>query len=180
VRVLTSVMLAAFLAFTAAPADAEETWRRTVQELAVARERGETCSGLLKSFGDEATQLDARLLYAEAKAGFNSFIEELLFAINVGESFDAALGTPADVERARASLEELCRLAHDNLPSQTGSKNVLADVFKGSATIVSSLIDGAVALTKMHDETDRLRRREIATRIEAQRWIDYQDVPPAL
>ena len=94
-----------------------------------------------------------------------------------GEQPDLRTAVSEAVGR-RASFN---RHVEAHLPKTAGARDVLGDIVGGAVgEAVSALIEGFVTIWKTWRESRDLQRQPITTRIEAQRWLAFTNVPAAL
>jgi hypothetical protein len=162
-------------------------WQDAVGILARERELAETGVGLLKTYGDAAPAMKVRgqQLYGQAKAASDSLIEQLLVAIREGDAPDRSPSLRTAISEAVARRDSFTTHVSEHLPrvDAQGAKafgwlDALNPV-KIGAEVVKLLTDSAVTIWKAWREARDIQRQAIATRIGAQRWRAFTDVPPA-
>ena len=174
---------------------------QAVGRLARERSFAESGAGLLKQFaaGDRAAMIQGQKLYADAKASFDELVEQLLTDLAQGT-------TPAGSAELRKALQAAAeqRLAFSrhvdaSVKLEPGDKPAILGALAGGAgDIVTAVLEGAVyldgeriaagldpdataylaavAIWKEYRAGDELRRKSIATRLEAQRWKAFGEV----
>lgn len=163
----------------AADASAPTSWQAAVDTLQEARARGETCASVLKAHGQLDEVVDGRLVYSDARAGFNVYIDDLLDLLEAGKALE--IDPSSGLDLATASLDQLCEIAHATLGQGEGSKNVVLEIFKGvGSDVVNVVVDGSTELVRAWAESSRLQQKRIAQRIEDQKWVPFEEVEPAL
>lgn len=144
------------------------------------RSRAEAEAGLLKRHAPDDPA--ARTLYAAAKAGFDGLIEQLLADLaqhhspDLSPRFRAALQTAADARGAFSA--HVAATLRVRLP--VGAKfDLLATLEAIPAAIVKAVVDSGIAIWREVHQASAERRRDIATRLEAQRWKPWAEIPAA-
>lgn len=164
----------------AQPARGTLSWREAVDRLAQEKERAETCVAALKrhAAGDAAFLAEGARLYGEAKAHSDGFIERLLVDLAEDRAPDASPELRAKLDGAVTQRIAFCRHVEPRVPQTAGSKNlVLGALSQGAGDLIAALIEGAVEIWKERNRGDELRRATIATRLEAQKWRRFADIP---
>lgn len=78
------------------------------------------------------------------------------------------------------ALAQFCRSVSELLPDTAGQKSVVVDIVKAAIEpVIKALSDGVAALYTNHRQDDALTRSTIRTQLEAARWPDFAEVPPA-
>lgn len=164
------------------PVPSPLTWQEAVTRLAQERERAETSAALLKTFAAKKPAALARgeMLYSDAKADFDGFIEGLIVSL-------ADTTSPADSTRLRSELDAavtkrlaLSRYVEPLVPKQSGSRPFALDLLKDTAgDILKAIMEGGVEIWKEYRHGDELRRQSISTRLEAQKWLRFEQVKAA-
>lgn len=163
----------------AGDASAPTSWQAAIGTLQEARERGETCASVLKAHGQPDQVADGRLVYTGARAGFNAYIDDMLDLLEAGKAL--AIDTSSGLDLATASLDQLCEMANATLGQGQGSKNVVLEILKGvGSDVVNGVVDGSTELVRAWAESSRLQQKRIAQRIEAQKWVPFEELEPAL
>jgi len=162
-------------------------WQDAVGILARERQLAETGVGLLKAFGaPEASRIaQSQQLYGQAKAASDSLIEQLLIAIREGDAPDRSASLRTAISEAVARRESFTAHVQQHLPAPAtkGTKALgwldALNPVKVAAETIRSLTDAAVTIWKAWREGRDAQRQAIASRIEAQRWRVFADVPSA-
>lgn len=158
----------------------ELTFSDAVGVLGQERSYAESGAALLKAYapGD----VEGRASYAQAKAAFDSLIEQLLADLaqhrdpQVSAVFRERL--EAAVTKRIAFSEHVDEVLKAKVPQ--GAKPGLVDALaKAPAELVKELFAGGIAIWHEWGHANADRRREIATRLEAQRWKPFADIAPA-
>jgi len=130
---------------------------------------------------------EARRLYADAKGAFDSLIEQLL--ADLAQNRDPNL---SGTFRERLDAAVVKRLAFSKRVEEVVKPSVpegarpailvtLAEALaKAPAELIKQLFDGGLAIWKEWQGVDAERRKQITTRIEAQRWKPFAEITPAL
>jgi hypothetical protein len=149
------------------------------------RSYAESGAAIVKRYAPN--DIEARKLYADAKGAFDSLIEQLL--ADLAQNRDPAL---SEVFRQRLDAAVLKRVAFSQRVDEVVKPNVpegaksailvaLADALaKAPAELIKQLFDGGMSIWKEWHGVSIERRRQITTRIEAQRWKPFAEIAPAL
>jgi hypothetical protein len=164
-------------------------WQDALGTLARERELAESGAGLLKAYArdDAAAMARGQELYAKAKAASDELVERLLVAVREGDdpgtSPSLRTATSEEVQRRLA----FTRHVEGYLPrAEEGRRSVAAagwlallEPAKVAGEVVRALVEGAVKVWTTWREGRELDRQAIATRLAAQRWRAFVDVPEA-
>jgi hypothetical protein len=152
-----------------------------IRRLAEERSQAEAAVSLLKKL--EPDDLQGRALYAQAKAGFDGLIEQLLADLAQGQDPDVSPAFRASLDAAAAKRAAFG--AHANavvkahLPA--GARPAwLAAIAQIPGDLVKAVSDSGIAIWREWRGANAERRRDIAARVEAQRWKPWTDIPAAL
>jgi hypothetical protein len=152
-----------------------------IGRLAQERSQAEEVAALLKKF--ESGDMDGRALYAQAKAAFDGLIEQLLTDLaqgrdpKVSPAFRASLDAAAAKRAAFGAHVDAVVKAHVPVGGKPGW---LALLGQDPAELVKAVTKSGVTIWHEWRTADAERRRDIAARIEAQRWKPWTDIPAAL
>ena len=156
------------------PNDLSEAIGRFARE----RSQAEAEAALLKRHAPDDPEAPA--LYAEAKAGFDGLIEQLLADLaqhhspDMSPRFRAALQNAAD--RRAAFSAHAAAMLRVRLP--TGAKfDLLGTLEAIPAALVKAVVDSGIAIWREIHNANAERRRDIASRLEAQRWRPWAAIP---
>jgi hypothetical protein len=161
---------------------AEPTFSEAVGLLSQERSYAESGVAIVKRYAPN--DIEARRLYADAKGAFDSLIEQLL--ADLAQNHDPGL---SEVFRQRLDAAAVKRVAFSqrvdevvkpNVPEGAKPAIVVALGAKASAELIKQLFDGGLAIWKEWRGVDAERRKQITTRIEAQRWKPFAEITPAL
>lgn len=176
---LASVMLLAGIGMPALGQEPTIGLSQAVGRLARERSFAESGAGLLKQFAakNRAAMIQGQRLYADAKASFDELIVQLQTDLDLGT-------TPAGSAALRIALETAVerRLAFSrhvdtSVKLEPGAKPAILDALAGGAgEVITSVLQAAVAIWKDYRAGDDLRRKSIATQLEAQRWKAFGEV----
>jgi len=167
------------------PALAEPTFSEAIGLLSQERSYAEGGAALVKQYAPNDTE--ARRLYADAKGAFDSLIEQLL--ADLAQNRDPNL---SGTFRERLDAAVVKRLAFSKRVEEVVKPSVpegarpailvtLAEALaKAPAELIKQLFDGGLAIWKEWQGVDAERRKQITTRIEAQRWKPFAEITPAL
>ncbi len=89
----------------------EINWQEAVARLARERTLAETCAGLLKKYGDKATQARLSGTYGEAKAEYDGVIAGLAVALSRKEQPESLKDLQARLQSGFDKRETFCRSA---------------------------------------------------------------------
>jgi hypothetical protein len=164
---------------------AEPTFSEAVGLLSQERSYAESGAALVKHYAPD--DIEARRLYADAKGAFDSLIEQLL--ADLAQNHDPGLSS---VFRERLDAAAVKRVAFSqradevlktNVPEGAKSAILVAlaeGLAKAPAELIKQLFDGGMAIWKEWRGVSTERRKQITTRIEAQRWKPFAEITPAL
>ena len=161
-----------------ATADAETlNWQEAVARLAHERSVAESCAAVLKRYGDRAAIDRGSLVYAEAKADYDAIVSGLSVALARGTQ-PASL---SDLEKLLSDGFEkrttFCQSAAALLPpTADGTRGVIDQIVSGA---VGPVVDALKAIWIRSDDDDALRRKTIATQLEATKWPAFASVSPS-
>ncbi len=164
---------------------AEPSFSEAVGLLSQERSYAESGAALVKQYapGD----IEARRLYADAKGAFDGLIEQLLadLAQNNDPELSAAFRERIDAAAMKrvAFSKRADEVLKANVPE--GAKNAILvaiaeSLAKTPVEIVKELFGGGMTIWKEWRGVSTERRKQITTRIEAQRWKPFAEIPPAL
>ena len=163
-------------------------WQDAVGTLARERELAEGGARLLKAHaaGDAAAMARGEQLYSKAKAANDELVERLLMAVQEGDdpgrSDSLQQAMTEAVERRIAftkHVEAHLSRAEGTKAAEIAGWLALLDPVKAGAEAVKALAEAASVLWKTWREGRELRREAVSTRIGAQRWRAFVDVPEA-
>ena len=164
---------------------ADPTFPEAIGLLNQERSYAEGGVALVKQYAPN--DIEARRLYADAKGAFDSLIEQLL--ADLAQNRDPGL---SEVFRQRLDAAVLKRVAFSQRVDELVKSNApegakpavlgtLADALaKAPAELIKQLFDGGLAIWKEWRGVSTERRKQITTRIEAQRWKPFAEITPAL
>jgi hypothetical protein len=164
---------------------ADPTFSEAVGLLSQERSYAESGAALVKQYAPN--DIEARKLYAEAKGAFDSLIEQLL--ADLAQNRDPGL---SGVFRERLDAAAMKRVAFSERTNQVLKANVpegaksavlaaLAEsLAKAPAELIKQLFEGGLAIWKEWRGVSTERRKQITTRIEAQRWKPFAEIAPGL
>lgn len=150
--------------------------------LAEERTFAESGAALLKQHAaaDRRAVIQGQRLYAEAKAAADGAIERLLVVLALSREQEATDNLRRAFEEAVARRLAFSEHVKTALPDLEGTRSVLLDALARPAVdLVKGLIDGGLAIWKEFRRADEVRRQTIASRIEAQRWRPFREIPSA-
>jgi hypothetical protein len=152
---------------------------QAVGRLARERSFAESGAGLLKQFaaGDRAAMIQGQRLYADAKASFDELIVQLQTDLDQGTMPEGSAALRMALEAAVERRLAFSRHVDASVRIEPGAKPAILDALAGGAgDIVTGVLQAAVAIWKEYRAGDELRRKSIATRLEAQRWKAFGEV----
>ncbi len=102
---------------------AEVTWADAVSELMGARTKAEASVSLLKKFGEQSHQDQAKLLFADAKTHADAIVAGLTVAVS-GKGYPERLSSLLErTEHVQIEVAKLRNLAEGLLPQIEGMKD---------------------------------------------------------
>jgi hypothetical protein len=164
---------------------AEPTFSEAIGLLSQERTYAESGVALVKQYAPN--DIEARRLYAEAKGAFDGLIEQLL--ADLAQNRDPGLST---VFRERLEAAAVKRITFSRRVNEVVKPSIpegakpailitLAEALaKAPAELIKQLFDGGMAIWKEWWGVSTERRKQITTRIEAQRWKPFAEISPAL
>jgi hypothetical protein len=120
---------------------------------------------------DKAAQVKGEQLYAAARADFNGLIEELLSDLDQGIMPEGSATRQGELEAMVEKRITFSRHVADLIRVQPGDRPaVIVEALAALAPdLARGLMQGLGAIWTAYYQGDELRRRSIATRLEAQR-----------
>lgn len=153
----------------------------SIRVLGEQRSQSEQLAGLLKRYAPD--DIEARALYARAKAAFDGLIEQLLADLAQGRSPEVSDAFRASLDAAVARRAEFSAHAEAALGAvvPAGARPAWLDLIaKVPADLVKVLVNSGIAIWREWAKAAADRQRDITTRVEAQRWKPWADIPAAL
>ena len=168
----------------AGPAAGKAGFAEAVGVLAEERGRAELGASLLKRYAPE--DIEGRALYAQAKAAFDGLIERLLAELAQGHEPRASAELRARLDHAAERRLAFSRRVDEALRralpegAKPGWEGAVAEaVAKTVGEVVARLVEGLVGVWREWRAGGAERRRDMAARVEAQRWKAWADVSAA-
>jgi hypothetical protein len=163
----------------------EPTFSEAIGLLSQERTYAESGAAIVKQYAPN--DIETRRLYADAKGAFDGLIEQLL--ADLAQNRDPGLSTvfrerlDAAVVQRVAFSQRVEAVVKPSLPE--GAKpailTTLAEALaKAPAELIKQLFDSGMAIWKEWHGVSTERRKQITTRIEAQRWKPFAEIAPAL
>jgi len=182
-RKFVSVALA-FPALSLVAAYAAQTasvgWPETIEQLAEARSKAETCAETLKSSSDKGAIASGQLTYGLARSAAHGVIAGLTIALVEGGKPETLPTVLTNLKKAGAGLQEVCNAALKTVSASGGTKGVVEDILKAPVEpILNAISAGVSALWARKVEKDKLEVETIKTQLEAAEWPDFGGVAPA-
>jgi hypothetical protein len=154
-------------------------WPETIEQLAEARSKAETCAETLNSSSDKAAIKNGRLTYGLAKSAAHGVISGLTIALVQGGKPETLSTVQTSLKKAGAGLQEVCDAALKTVSASGGTKGVVEDILKAPVEpIINAISAGVSALWARKVETDKLEVETIKTQLEAAEWPDFGGVAP--
>jgi hypothetical protein len=163
----------------------EPTFSEAIGLLSQERSYAEGGAALVKQYAPN--DIEARRLYADAKGAFDGLIEQLL--ADLAQNQDPSLsGTfrerlDASVVKRVAFSKRVEEVVKPSIPegARPAVLVTLAEALaKAPAELIKQLFDGGMSIWKEWHGVSTERRKQITTRIEAQRWKPFAEIAPAL
>jgi hypothetical protein len=155
-------------------------WPETIEQLAEARSKAETCAETLKASSDKAAIAAGRITYGAAKAEADGVIAGLKIALVEGGKPETLPTVLTSLKTAGAGLQEVCGAALKAAITAQGSKGVIDEILKAPIEpIINAISAGVGALWTQHIKMDELERETIKSELEAAKWPTFADVGPA-
>jgi hypothetical protein len=175
-RILGLGLLIFALLVGAGRAQAAETigWQEAVARLAGERTKAETCTRILKQYGDPAAVSRGELTYGEAKGEVDGVIAGLIVALAKADEPASLPDLEARLQRGVEGRETVCAQAKPLVPDSSGEKNVIVDLVSGA---LEPLIAAVKEIYLDAKEQDRLTRLTIQNQLEATTWPAFADIP---
>lgn len=155
------------------------TFADAIAIMAEKRSAAEGSVALLKRYRPQ--DFEARRLYAKAKAAFDGVIGQLQADL-------ASAKSPKLTPKFRQRLEDAAKRAHefgthaDRALDETvppGSKSVLRALVGELDKLITAIVNGGIAIFQEADRVGEHRRKEMAARIEQERWLAFGDIEAA-
>jgi hypothetical protein len=152
-------------------------WPEAIARLAAERTRAVTCATQARSLDGDTAALAAA--YGVAKAEMDGIIAGLSVALAEGRQPKALDDLPRRIETAVTLREAFCRAVAERFPpAVAGAKLALSDVL-GIGKLAKELVEAGLAIWQRVADADKLRRDTIRAQLEATRWPNFADLPPA-
>jgi hypothetical protein len=152
---------------------ADPTFSEAIGLLSQERSYAESGAALVKHYAPN--DIESRRLYADAKGAFDGLIEQLL--ADLAQNNDPGLSA---VFRERLDAAALKRVAFSQRARPAVLVTLAEALAKAPAELIKQLFDGGMAIWKEWRGVSTERRKQITTRIEAQRWKPFAEITPAL
>jgi hypothetical protein len=152
-----------------------------IETLAHERSLAEQGVSFLKRYAPQ--DIEGRALYAQAKAESDGLIERLLADLAQGREPKPSSELSARLERAVEERLAFSRRVDAVLKravpegAKPGWEDALA---KSAGELVKQIFGGVIAIWHEWRSGSAERRRDMATRVEAQRWKPFADIPAAV
>jgi hypothetical protein len=171
----------AFLLLWPMACPAQPQFSEAVGLLSQERSYAESGAALAKRYAPD--DIEARRLYANARAAFDGLIAQLLadLALNRDPQLSGMFRDRLDIAvRQRFTFSEHVNdLLKRGVPD--GAKPALIDALaKLPVELIKELLDGGMAIWKEWREVDSERRKQLITLIEAQRWKPFSDISSSI
>lgn len=177
--IAASAVLGMCFSAGAAPPQPALTFADAIAIMAEKRSAAEGSVALLKRYRPQ--DFEARRLYAKAKAAFDGVIGQLQADL-------ASAKSPKLTPKFRQRLEDAAKRAHafgshaDKALDETvppGSKSVLRALVGELDKLITAIVNGGIAIFKKADGVGERRRKDMAARIEQERWLAFGDIEAA-
>lgn len=150
-------------------------WPEVIALLAKARTQATTCVEVLKSGGDKAAVVSARLTYGTAEGEMDGVVAGLTTALAEGGNPDSLPNMRMSLETAGKGLKEICDAAVKTITPNT--KGVLEEIAKGAVEpLMKAISDGVGGLWTRHVEKDQLELATKKAQLEAAKWPRFADI----
>jgi hypothetical protein len=146
----------------------------------LSHERGLAEQGASFLRGHAPDDVEGRALYAQAKAAFDGLIDQLLADLAQGRDPQTTPELRAQVERAVEQRLAFSRHVDAVLKRVVpeNAKPAWADALAATAgELVKQIFAGGVLIWREARAARSERRKEIAIRLEAQRWKPFAEIP---
>lgn len=153
---------------------------QAVGRLARERSFAESGAGLLKRYAtsDRAAMLKGEQLYGSAKASFDELVVQLQTDLDQGAVPEGSPELRRALEAAVQQRLAFSRHVDAAVKLDPGARPAILDALAGGVgDIVTGVLEAATAIWKEYRAGDQLRRQSITTRLEAQRWKAFGEVP---
>jgi hypothetical protein len=177
---------AALVSSPSAPGTAwDASWTQAVDRLAREKVLAEGCASILKTFADDApmARVQGQRLYARARADMDGLVGQFIADLAGARSLAEAPALRWRLEAVVGQRRTLCRHADAAVGAafrrQRGGTRGADLLAEGNGYAVGSMLDVAVQVWTAYRQADRVGREAIISRIEAMRWLPYDEVPAA-
>jgi hypothetical protein len=158
---------------------AQNNFSEAIGTLGRERSLAEDGASILKHYAP--LDIEGRSLYAQGKAAFDEVIEQFLADLAAGHDpqLSPELRTKVEqaVARRLAFSQRVVAVTKEQVPQ--GAKAGWADALAiGAGELVKQIISGSIMIWREWRTANGDRRKEMAERVEAQRWRSFADIPP--
>jgi len=151
-------------------------WQEAVASLARERTHAETCTNVLKKYGDPAAKDRGSIDYGEAKAEYDGIIAGLNVALARKEQPASLSDLQGRLQRGFEKHEAFCQTALSFMPQGKGEKGPIEEIVSGA---IGPLIQAIQAIYFRAKDDDLLTRKTIQTQLEATSWPPFASVSPS-
>jgi hypothetical protein len=151
-------------------------WQEAVASLARERTHAETCTNVLKKYGDPAAKDRGSIDYGEAKAEYDGIIAGLNVALARKEQPASLSDLQGRLQRGFEKREAFCQTALSFMPQGKGEKGPIEEIVSGA---IGPLIQAIQAIYFRAKDDDLLTRKTIQTQLEATSWPPFASVSPS-
>jgi hypothetical protein len=153
-------------------------WQEAVARLARERTHAETCTSVLKRYGDRAAKDRGSVDYGEAKAEYDGIVAGLSVALARKEQPASLSDLQGRLQRGFEKTEAFCQSALSFMPQDKdkGERGPIEEIVSG---VIGPLIQAVQAIYFKAKDDDLLTRKTIQTQLEATSWPPFASVSPS-
>lgn len=115
-------------------------------------------------------------LYAEAKAGFDGWIDQLVFEIQSGTTEATAPNREAIQEKAKAKGDKFTRYVQEQFSKKNRGGEV-GDIFK---SVFASINEVAISIVKGFSKVSPTDQPEVIKKLEGYKWPEFHSIEQGL
>jgi hypothetical protein len=161
---------------------AELTWADAVSELLGARTKAEASVSLLKRYGEQVHEDQARLLFADAKIHADAIIAGLITAVS-GKGFPERLSSLLErTEHVQIEVAKLRNLAEGLIPRFEGVEGIKdpGEILQGPfGESLQKMSNAVTALYHNFRAEEEATRKIILTYLEEAHWLEFDQLREA-
>lgn len=170
VRIASLTLAFATKVFCVPPVSAQTGWQDALVQIASERSKISVCIDQLDLHGNDAQKRSGVEQYRKAKTHMDSVLDSLS---RILDETSAKTDESALEKELRISIERriaFCKSVEELIPAQgDGEKQIFQDVYNDTLKPTMDAVISVIGLRK----SDKSKRSNAKTRLEAARWPDY-------